>query len=190
MTDDIIKSIIETITPIRELKDLPDEKGIYAIFIDKTGDLGVFGRTEQLIYVGIAKKSLRSRDIETHFKTGQTGFSSLRRSLGAILKTKLKLSAQKRDISPKRLRADKYKFDEQGEAELTIWMFENLKIGYWSSPNPLTSTQLKEEEEKVIIKLKPTLDLDKRTKHLNPLAIELDSLREICRHEVKKNSPI
>lgn len=164
--------------------------GIYAFYVDKTTDLGIFGRTGQLIYVGIAKKSLRSRDIETHFKTGQTGFSSFRRSLGAILKTRLKLSAQKRDLNPKKLRADKYKFDEQGEAELTTWMFENLKMGYWSSPNRLTNTQLREKEEKVIIKLKPTLDLDKRTKRLNPLAIKLDSLREICRHEVKKNSPI
>src|SRR5690606_38136879 len=110
---------------------------------DETTDLGIFGRTGQLIYVGIAKKSLRSRDIETHFKPGQTGFSSLRRSLGAILKTELKLSAQKRDLYPKKLRADKYKFDEQGEAKLTTWMFENLKMGYWSSPNPLTITRLR-----------------------------------------------
>uniref|UniRef100_F4C5T4 GIY-YIG catalytic domain-containing protein n=1 Tax=Sphingobacterium sp. (strain 21) TaxID=743722 RepID=F4C5T4_SPHS2 len=190
MVDDIIEAITKTIKPIKDFENLPTEMGIYAFYVDETTDLGIFGRTGQLIYVGIAKKSLRSRDIETHFKPGQTGFSSLRRSLGAILKTELKLSAQKRDLYPKKLRADKYKFDEQGEAKLTTWMFENLKMGYWSSPNPLTNTRLREEEKKVIIRLKPTLDLDKRTKNLNPLAIQLDSLREICRQEVKKNNQI
>jgi len=64
----------------------------------------------------------------------------------------------------------------------------NLKMGYWSTSKPLTKDKLRNEEEKAIIMLKPTLDLDRRTKKFNPLAIELDDLREICRQEVKNNN--
>lgn len=188
MTDDIIKSINKTTKSIKDLSNLPNEQGIYAFYIDSTNDLGKFGKPGQLIYVGLSEKNLNSRDTETHLKTGQTGWSTLRRSIGAILKAKLKLTTQKRDINPKKLRADKYKFDEKGEIKLTEWMMKNLKMGYWSTSKPLTKDKLRSEEEKAIIKLKPTLDLDRRTKKFNPLAIELDDLREICRQEVKNNN--
>ncbi|MGJ1526551.1 GIY-YIG nuclease family protein [Sphingobacterium spiritivorum] len=190
MTDDVIEAITKTLKPIKDFENLPTEMGIYAFYLEETTEMGIFGNKGQLIYVGIAKKSLNSRIFKTHLKTGQTGFSSLRRSLGAVLKTKLHLLAQKRDLNPKKLRADKYKFDEKGETELTAWIFENLKMGYWSPTNPLTVTRLREEEEKVIIRLKPTLDLDERTKYLNPLAVKLDGLRDICRQEVKMNNQI
>ncbi len=191
MTDDIIKSINKTTQSLNDLGNLPNEQGIYAFYIDNTTDLGKFGKPGQLIYVGLSEKNLNSRDTETHLKSGQTGWSTLRRSIGAILKTKLKLTAQKRDINPKKLRADKYKFDEKGEIKLTEWMMSNLKMGYWSTSKPLTKDKLRNEEEKAIIMLKPTLDLDRRTKKFNPLAIELDDLREICRQEVKNsNQPI
>ena len=188
MTDEIIKSISKTTKLVKDLNNLPDEQGIYAFYVDKTTDLGKFGKPEQIIYVGLSEKNLNSRDTETHLKSGQTGWSTLRRSIGAILKTKLKLTAQKRDINPKKLRADKYKFDEKGEIKLTEWMIKNLKMGYWSTSKPLSKDKLWDEEERVIIMLKPTLDLDRRTKKFNPLAIELDELREICRQEVKNNN--
>jgi len=188
MTDDIIKSINKTTQSLKDLNNLPNEQGIYAFYIDNTTDLGKFGKPGQLIYVGLSEKNLNSRDTETHLKSGQTGWSTLRRSIGAILKTKFKLTAQKRDINPKKLRADKYKFDENGEIKLTAWMMNNLKMGYWSTSKPLTKDKLRNEEEKAIIMLKPTLDLDRRTKKFNPLAIELDDLREICRQEVKNNN--
>jgi|SRR5690606_10792695 len=185
MSNDIINSINNTKILVRELNSLPDRQGIYAFYVDNTTDLGKFGTPGQLIYVGLSEKSLNSRDTKSHLQSGQTGWSTFRRSLGAILKTKLNLIAQKRDINPKKLRADKYKFDEDGESRLTEWMLQNLKMGFWSTSNPLTKAILREEEKKVIIKLKPTLDLDIRTKHLNPLATELDKLRAICRQEVK-----
>jgi len=188
MTDDIIKSIKKTTKSVKDLNKLPDEQGIYAFYIDNTTDLGKFGKPGQLIYVGLSQKNLNSRDTETHLKSRLTGWSTLRRSIGAILKTKLKLTAQKRDINPKKLRADKYKFDEKGEIKLTEWMINNLKMGYWSTSKPLTKDKLRDEEEKAIIMLKPSLDLDKRTKKFNPFAIELDDLREICRQEVKNNN--
>jgi hypothetical protein len=188
MTEEIIASIERTKRNLKNSASLLPKQGIYAFYIDQTNDLGKFGINGQLIYVGLAEKSLNSRDTGTHLMSGQTGWSSLRRSIGAILKMKLNLIAIKRDKNPSKLRADKYKFDEQGEIKLTDWMIKNLKIGYWTADTPLSLDKLRDEEEKVILHLKPTLDLDKRTKRFNPLAGELDSLREICRNEVKNES--
>ena len=187
MTNEIIESIKDSVTHLKELKSLTKEQGVYAFFVDSTNDLGKFGQPDQIIYVGISEKNINIRDTESHLKTGQTGWSTLRRSLGAILKSKLNLTAQKRDKNPKKLRADKYKFDEPGEKKLTKWMEDNLRLGYWSTTNPMGRDKLRDEEEQVILQLKPTLDLDRRTKKYNPLAEELDSLRKICRDEVKNN---
>jgi hypothetical protein len=187
MTKEIIESIKDSITLLKEFKSLPKEQGIYAFFVGSTNDLGKFGQPDQNIYVGISEKNISGRDTETHLKTGQTGWSTLRRSLGAVLKSKLNITAQKRDKNPKKLRPDKYKFDERGENKLTEWMEENLKIGFWSTANLMSKKKLRNEEEQVILRLKPTLDLDRRTKKYNPLAEELDSLRKICRDEVKNN---
>lgn len=187
MKKEVIKSIRDSATHLKELKSLPNEQGIYTFFVDSTKDLGKFGQAKQAIYVGISEKNLNGRDTETHLKSGQTGWSSLRRSLGAILKSKLNLTAQKRDNNPKKLRADKYRFDELGEERLTKWMTENLILGYWSTNNPLTKSKLRDLEEQVILELKPTLDLDKRTKNYNPLSDKLDAFRIICREEVKSN---
>jgi hypothetical protein len=185
MTEDIIASIVKTSTKLKEGIVLPNQQGIYAFYVVDSIDLGKFGFPGQIIYAGLSEKSLNSRDTKTHLETGKTGWSSLRRSLGAILKSKLNLSAQKRDKNPSELRADKYKFDEEGEKRLTGWMMKNLKMGYWTFERPLTKEKLRNEEEKVLIKLRPTLDLDQRTKKFNPLADELLDLRKICREDVK-----
>lgn len=187
ITEEIFDSILKTTKPINETL-LPDQQGIYAFMLNEAGDLGIFGSSGQIIYVGLSEKSLNSRDSKTHNMSGQTGWSSLRRSLGAILKTQLNLTAIKRDKNPTKIRPDKYKFDEEGEQRLTQWMAENLKLGYWTIETPLALKVLRKEEELVILKTKPTLDLDSRTKKFNVLSVKLDNLRKICREEVKNNS--
>jgi len=44
---------------------------------------------------------------------------------------------------------------------------------------------LRELEKNLIIEVKPTLDLDKRTKKYNVMSDKLDELRKICREESK-----
>jgi len=97
---------------------MPDRQGIYSFIVD-SDELEKFGRPRQIIYIGLAEKSLKDRDTENHLKSGQTGWSSLRRSLGAILKERLKLKAITRDKEGNMVRADKYKFDKEGEERLT-----------------------------------------------------------------------
>ncbi|MGW3547006.1 GIY-YIG nuclease family protein [Janibacter hoylei] len=51
------------------------------------------------LYIGKAERSLVSRDLQTHFTSGKTGQSSLRRSLAALLRVELDLTAQPRNPS-------------------------------------------------------------------------------------------
>ena len=185
MTKEIIASIEKTKSRLAKPPSLPAKQGIYAFFINHTDDLGIFGGSGQLIYIGLSGKNLNSRDVKTHLTSEKTGRSTLRRSIGAILKKKLKLTAIARDKNSIKLRADKYKFNESGEHRLTEWMLKNLMLGYWTPDISISSEKLRSLEEKTIIRLKPTLDLDKRTKRFNPLAEQLDKLRGICRNEVK-----
>ncbi len=188
MTEEIINSINLSRTSIIIKPSLEKKQGIYAFFLSPNTSLGKFGKGEQLIYIGISE-NLNGRDIKQHLKDGKTGWSSLRRSIGAILKNDLNLIAIKRDKKSKKLRADKYKFSDEGEKKLTKWMLSNLEMGFWYSTSNLSIEELRSEEEKLTIRLKPTLDLDKRTKKYNPFADQLDNLRELCRNEVKKLIP-
>jgi hypothetical protein len=62
--------------------------GLYAFYGDEHAwsDLGLSPAfDDQPLYVGKAEKSLNGRDIGTHFTTGKTGSSTVRRSLAALL---------------------------------------------------------------------------------------------------------
>jgi len=159
--------------------------GIYAFRLAENIDLGIFGKSGKIIYVGIAKDSLKNRDLNQHFKTGRTGSSTLRRSLGAILKTELTLRAIPRGNENDSKRFINYAFECNGDERLTKWMCASLKIGYWEDVNFLDYGSLRELEKNLIIEVKPTLDLDKRTKKYNVMSDKLDELRKICREESK-----
>lgn len=184
MNNSIKKSFFKTSQPVDGHRDYPTNAGIYAFYLSATSTLLDFGKGGQIIYIGIAKNSLHDRDFNQHFNTGKTGKSTLRRSIGAILKDNLKLTAIPRGGENDSLRFYNYKFIE--EQSLTYWMKVNLEIGYWTPDKPITYKQLRETEKQMTIDLKPTLDLDNRTKRFNPLADKLDYLREICRTEAGK----
>ncbi len=73
-----------------------------------------------VIYTGIASKSLRTRDYKTHFQ-GNAGRSTLRKSLGVLFGYKL----IPRDRDPT---TGKTKFCDAHESILSKWMRENLVI--------------------------------------------------------------
>ncbi len=183
-TSTIIDAIQKSRKPTSKVISLTDYSGLYCFFLNGKSSLDIFGKDKQAIYVGISV-NLNGRELKQHLKSGETGWSSFRRSIGAILKKQLKLEATHRDLNPKKLRADKYKFKGDGEARLTNWILENTELGYWTMNTKLGKNHLELLETEVIKILKPTLDLHKATKHLNPLATQLDKLREVCRNEVK-----
>ena len=185
MEEKVIYAILSSKALVSEVGYLPAKQGIYAYFLNSQKDLGKFGKNGDVIYVGLAEKNLNCRDIKNHLTSGRTGSSSFRRSLGAILKVELGLTAVKRDLNGSKPRADKYKFIDEGEERLTQWMNKNLKFGYWVNEPSLPKFELRSLEAKVILAMNPKLDLDRRTRSQNPLASQLDALRAICREEVK-----
>lgn len=184
MTEQIKESFIQTKQFTNGYKNYPTQSGIYAFYLSDSSNLFDFGKGGQLVYVGIAKDSLHDRDFNQHFKTGKTGSSTLRRSIGAILKTNLNLIAIPRGASNDTKRFENYKFKD--DQPLTDWMIANLQIGYWVANKILTYPELRKIEKIVPIELKPTLDLDIRTRKFNILADKLVALRNICKKEAGK----
>lgn len=155
--------------------------------LSKNSTLKQFGSGGKTIYVGIAKDSLKRRDLNNHFKTCKTGYSTLRRSIGAVLKEKLSLTALTRNGTLTKKAINNFKFQSDGDQRFSNWMESNLVIGYWEDHNNIPYKVLRQLEEDVTKEVKPTLDLDNRTKRFNPLAPELFALRKICKLEAVDN---
>ncbi len=183
----IIKAINATTKTVNKHETYSNKPGLYAFVLAPNSNLKSFGSVNQIIYVGKAEDSLRQRDLNTHFKDGRTGQSTLRRSIGAVLKNELKAVAFSRNGTLNSPNIDNYKFDSKAEKQLSIWMKDNLLIGYWEYDTSKENKPLREIEEQLIIHLKPTLDLDKRTKGFNVCAELLTQLRQECKDEAKKN---
>ncbi|MBB2150559.1 GIY-YIG nuclease family protein [Pedobacter gandavensis] len=187
MLENILQSIRDTAKLIDGHLDYPTCPGIYAFMLKDNASLKEFGTQHQIIYVGIAKESLKKRDLGNHFKSSSTGSSTLRRSIGAILKEELSLIAFSRNGTNNKREILNYTFNDAGNNTLTKWMLKNLIIGYWKDGHSIPYSKLRSLEEDVIKILKPTLDLDARTKKYNVLANHLDNLRKVCREEALKD---
>ena len=88
----IAKRLVESRVRIHDLV-CPSGPGVYANFLCEAGALGHFSpRAERPIYIGMSS-DLAARELDQHFSARRTGFSTLRRSLGAILKSEFDLTA-------------------------------------------------------------------------------------------------
>lgn len=152
----------------------PAKPGVYAIYSSTMTEIGGFpiGR-DGLAYVGFSEV-LASREFDQHFCSGETGFSTLRRSLGAILKSQLNLTAIPR--SPGSAKSS-YRFLSDGEERLSQWMESNLEVSVLPIINAL------EVESDLIPFLEPVLNL---TKWKNPHRKEIKRLRAICASEAQR----
>lgn len=185
MVNEIYQSFLDTRRAVKAHQNYPVKAGMYALFLLPRAELPNFAQLEKLIYIGIAKDSLRKRDFPQHFKSGQSGRSTLRRSLGAVLKEQLRLAAIPRGGEGDKKRFDNYKFTDYGEALLTSWMEENLEIGYWVPEKLLTYKELRDKEQEATLEFKPILDLDRRTQRFNKYAHKLNALRQVCKLEAR-----
>ena len=183
----IINTIKDNTKSVLQHLEYPNTPGLYAFSLANGTKLKGFGESGQIIYVGKAEDSLRQRDLNTHYIDGRTGSSTLRRSIGAILKTEFEATAFSRNETLDKPNIDNYKFDTKAEKKLSKWMKANLLIGYWKYDKAIESELLKDIEELLIIALKPTLDLDKRTRKYNIHAASLTDLRQICKDEATLN---
>jgi hypothetical protein len=151
---------------------------LYAVFLRHSARLPGFETPRDgLIYVGKAL-SLRDRDISTHFATGQTGRSTLRRSLAAILKSSLGLECTYRGHGRAEIDFTNYVLEPSSDGKLTAWMVDSLEIGYC----PMPSESVREVEARQIEAERPLLCLQDWP---NPHRSRLLDLRKICADEAR-----
>jgi excinuclease UvrABC nuclease subunit len=60
--------------------DAPSAPGVYAFFLRERGVLpGVDELADSIVYIGLSS-NLAQREFDSHFRAGQSGFSTLRRT--------------------------------------------------------------------------------------------------------------
>lgn len=122
----------------------------------------------------MTESSLAAR---SHFSHAHSGFSTLRRSLGAVLKETLSLIAEPRAPGPSASNLRNFRFDEAGEQRLTGWMKAHLLYVHLPVREHPRSI-----ESDMILGLEPPLNL---TGWKNPQAAWIRNLRAQCAEEAR-----
>lgn len=144
---------------------IPDSPGNYILCLRKHSKLPTPTTTTttitltkfeglDVIYTGIAGKSLRNRDYKQHFIGNNAGSSTLRKSLGVLFGYKL----IPRDKDPN---TGKTKYRLEDEIELSKWMKSNLIMCF------LPTADYKKIEIKLITHFNPPLNLKDNKNHVN-----------------------
>lgn len=153
-----------------------DSPGLYALLLAEGTQLSTLSVTPtRLLYIGMTDTSL---EVRNHFKYPTSGFSTLRRSLGALLKDELGLQALPRAPGPSKTNTTNYRFDAAGELRLTAWMRQHLTYGY----APIRH-EIEEHEACLIRELEPPLKLKGWR---NPQRRRIMALRAECRNEARQ----
>ena len=164
-----------------------EKPGIYAFFYEgttKTIETIPFLANAPM-YVGKTESSQQSRDANTHFCSGKTGSSTVRRSLGAILRQELSLTPTPRNQTDyKNRRFSHFKFDVPSEQLLTEWMKNHVSISFVEFTGSFN--ELDSLETEIIQKLIPPINIDKNP--MNPHSAALRRLRKTCAELARKST--
>ena len=153
--------------------------GIYAFYLSSPSELAsVSIEPSGLIYLGMTDSSL---EVRNHFNHEHSGFSTLRRSLGALLKTSLALRAIPRGSGPSPTNVTNYRFRAADELRLTEWMKAHLTYGFAVVSNDICGAV----ERALIAELRPPLNL---TCWPNPQRRSLRALRDVRRKEARNRA--
>jgi hypothetical protein len=153
----------------------PNQPGVYAVFARFLNCLADIELPQTgIIYIGLAT-DLATRD---HFGAEHSGFSTLRRSLGAILKNLLGLTAIARAPGLSRTNVRNYRFRDADERRLSEWMARNLDLRVC----PYDGGDLLAQEKSLIAVTQPPLNL---TGWANPQRGKIKALRGQCVSEAK-----
>ena len=181
MTDmrSIATVLMQSARPLPDVHAEPGP-GVYAWFLVGASAIGEVSTShEQPIYIG-KSSNLAERTFYTHFTTGKTGFSTLRRSIGALLKDELGLHPVQRGAGPSKTNFTNYRFTGAGESDLTAWMLEHLHVGVNPRENPAPT------ERGLIATTRPPLNL---TGWPNPNRLRIMELRKACADEARWPRP-
>jgi len=172
---DIIADLILSPKLYKDIKQFSDSPGIYAFFYEANSSVTSFPcKDRQLVYIGKTESSQRKRDANTHFKSGKTGSSTFRKSVGSILMYELNLNPIPRNDSDFiKGRTSMFKFDEVSEEQLTSWMKKNISMSFYEYNG--SKEDLDELETLIINKLIPPLNISKNSR--NPFKSDLQILR-------------
>lgn len=138
----------------------PHKPGLYAIYVDELvwEELRLTRSSPGApLYVGKAEHSLHGRDVRTHFASGRTGSSTVRRSLAALLVDDLSLEAvpRNREVPD---RSANFGLTECSDNRLTRWMDERLGLAFWVKDGQVDLADL---EAEVLARFRPPLNLTK-----------------------------
>ena len=146
--------------PISEI-ELPPEPGLYALHAEEETWIELRlgpppdGRP---LYVGKAEKSLAKRVGREHFHTGRTQKSTVRRTLTALLRSRLELYP----VPGYGHKPSTYSLLERDDERLTRWMSERLTVAI----HPVFKFEgLPNLEKAVVEALKPPLNGDGVSHH-------------------------
>ncbi|MCY3783328.1 MAG: hypothetical protein OXG79_06045 [Chloroflexi bacterium] len=163
--------------PVADAK-LPANPGCYVLAAgpEAVRELGLTPRSDPVVlYVGKAETGVRARVSRTHLVESRTGSSTLRRSIGALLRKKLDLNPQPRSEKPRdSKRYTNYRFDAAGEERLTKWIAARVRVIGVASADPCTT------EADLIDQLRPPLNLTKLGGWKNPDKRMIETKRKEC----------
>jgi len=117
----------------RPVSDLPElhGAGLYAFYLNDPEQLAPIETGENgLVYIGMTQDDLHVRN---HLLHQISGFSTLRRSFGALLKTRLNLVAIARGRGSSESNFRNYCFTPDGEQRLSQWMADHLLAVQWTA---------------------------------------------------------
>lgn len=170
-----------------EISNFSKFPGIYAIFFIGN-DFSILGnkvKKHQVIYIGKTESSQEKRDAKTHFATGKSGSSTVRKSIGSILYLQENLKPIPRNDSDyKKGRFSHFKFDNESEKIITNWMIKNLALSFYEYPR--SKQEIENLETEIIEELVPILNISKNSK--NAFKDTLQQLRKKCATIAIKNS--
>jgi len=180
MLSDIIKYLDENLRAYQEISAFSTYPGIYAISY-LGSDFPVLGKAvkiNQIVYIGKTESSQESRDQKTHFSSGKTGSSTVRKSIGALLCESRGLNPIPRNNSDySKGRLSHFKFDDVSEERLTHWMKNNLALSFYEFSRGVDELDALETE--IIRQIRPVLNIDHKNPN-NPFAHQIKQLRKTC----------
>jgi GIY-YIG catalytic domain len=180
--EQLLQRLAEKAKPVSETEEFSRHRGIYGFFLSKgclhIGNQKITPGRDKPLYIGKTESGQKARDLGQHLADGGTKHSTLRRSLGALLREQLNLKPRPRsatETSPRRF--TNFKFDAKGEAKLTKWMMENLKVGFVDFRDS-DCGELKDCEQALITSARPPLNIIHNSD--SPYRKEILSLRRHC----------
>jgi hypothetical protein len=147
--------------PIAEAEgNVPAVPGLYAVYGSEQAwvDLGLSEDdiAGAPLYVGKAEDSFVSRDLRTHFSSGRTGQSTVRRSFAALLASSLGLRGIPRNTQVPGHFAN-YGLSPVDDEALTSWMWRHLALAVWPATKGLA---LVDVEREVVRLLDPPINIE------------------------------